>query len=248
MVSRLLMSVAVGLAAANLATAPRAWASPPDEAEPTDTPAGDPEPVDDDGLPEAMGPLVVVPAGCALPQAAEVVFEGLIIAANSTTARFEVQRVLAGSLDGRERAPGVIDVQYGEEVRFLEVGMAYIVGAGADDATGTLGSKVRDPAPLFGGDAVIGMNDSDVDCPRVEDPIRTLLPDGTSVESGVFTPLDGKGDALLRAVFLPLGVALAILIGLVLLKQLMFAVGRSLRDLGDPPPTPQRVRRHLRLD
>lgn len=228
--------------------APRAWASPPDETAPTDTLAGTTDPVGDDGLPVALGPLVVVPAGCALPRSAEVVFEGRITAANSTTARFEVQRVLAGSLDGRERAPGVVDVQYGEEVRFLEVGMPYIVGAGGDDATGTLESKVRNPAPLFGGDAVIGLNDSDVDCPRVEDPIRTLLPDGTSVESGVFTPLDGEGDALLRAVFLPLGVALAILIGLVLLKQLMFAVGRSLRDLGDPPPTPQRVRRHLRLD
>ena len=228
--------------------APRAWASPPDETVPIDTLAGDTEPIGDDGPPEAMGPLVVAPAGCALPQAAVVVFEGRITAANSTTARFEVQRVLAGSVDGRERAAGVIDVQYGEEVRFLEVGMAYIVGAGADDATGTLGSKVRDPAPLFGGDAVIGLNDSDVDCPRVEDPIRTLLPDGTSVESGVLTPLDGEGDALLGAVFLPLGVALAILIGLVLLKQLMFAVGRSLRDLADPPPTPRRVRRHLRLD
>ncbi len=228
--------------------ASRAWASPPDETVPTDTVAVTTDPVGDDGLPVALGPLVVVPAGCALPPVAEVVFEGRITAANSTTARFETQRVLAGRLDGRERAPGVVDVQYGEEVRFLEIGMAYIVGAGADDATGTLGSKVRTPAPLFGGDAVIGINDSDVDCPRVEDPIRTLLPDGTSVESGVFTPLDGEGDTLLRAVFLPLGVALAILIGLVLLKQLLFAVGRSLRDLGESTPTPQRVRRHVRPD
>ncbi len=228
--------------------ASRAWASPPDETVPTDTVAVTADPVGDDGLPVALGPLVVVPADCALPPVAEVVFEGRITAANSTTARFEVQRVLAGSLDGRERAPGVVDVQYGEEVRFLEIGIAYIVGAGADGATGTLGSKVRSPAPLFGGDAVIGINDSDVDCPRVENPIRTLLPDGTSVESGVFTPLDGEGDTLLRAMFLPLGVALAILIGLVLLKQLLFAVGRSLRDLGDPSPTPQSVRRHLRPD
>ena len=37
---------------------------------------------------------------------------------------------------------------------------------------------------------MIGANDSDVKCPRVEDPARTLQADGTSVETGVLAPLE----------------------------------------------------------
>lgn len=245
-------AVIVGVCAGLAAVAPVA-ASPPDETVPVDTTPVDTAPTDtapvdsipvDDTLPPAKGPLVVVPAGCALPQPAAVVFEGTATSRSLTAVRFRVERVLAGTVEGRERVSGIVDVQYGDDARFLAVGERYIVGAASDGDTGLLGSKVREASPLFGGDAVIGINDSDVQCPRLEDPVRTLLPDGTSVDSGVLTPLKGHGGRLLAALLVPFAVGFAVLVVLVVLKLLVFGVARSLRDLGDAPPPSRRDRRH----
>lgn len=221
---------------------------PPDDTAPDSTIVlPDTVPIAADGLPPANGPLVPVPPGCAAPPPAALVFVGRVSAVSATAARFEVDRVLAGSAEDWQVAAGLIDVVYGDERRFLDEGTDYVVGAAVDPATGELRSAVRAPEPMFGGDAVIGMNDSDVECPVVEDPVRTLRLDGAAVDSGVLTPLDGQGPRLVRAVLLPLGVAFAILVALVLLKQTVFAVGRSLRDLGgEPAERPIRQRRHSR--
>lgn len=214
---------------------------PPTEPVPGDTvattPPTTPEP---SGLPPAMGPLVVVPSGCAVPAPATAVFRGTITLVDDpdrpTTFRFRVNSVLAGSLEGFVVGE-LVDVRFGEEARFLIVdgdyeGRQYILGVAPDPATGLLTSTVREAAPLFGGDAVIGANDSDIDCPRIEDPIRTLLPDGSPVDTGVLTPLQGEGRSLMMALLVPLAVALGVLLALVLFKHLLFAVGRSLRDIG----------------
>jgi hypothetical protein len=181
------------------------------------------------GLPAASGPLVPVPAGCVGPAPPVAVFEGSLVAAVGDTARFRVERLLAGSLKGHLSAQGV-DVRYGGETRFLVEGNRYVVGAGlADD--GALTSTVREPQPLFGGDAVIGASDSDVDCPVLEEPMRTLLADGSAVETGITAPLDGSGSDLLMAVLRPLLWAAGALLALVLLKHLLFAAGRGVRNL-----------------
>jgi hypothetical protein len=198
------------------------------------------------GLPAAAGPLIVLPAGCVSPTPPLAVFEGEIQAAVSTTARFSVRRLLSGSLQGYEVA-GLVDVQYGDETRFLQVGETYIVGVGASAATGGLVSTVREPAPLFGGDAVVGLNDSDVDCITVADPIRTLQLNGVSVDTGVLAPLRGEGRSLLGSVLRPLAVAFGLLVALVLVKHLLFAIGRALREMGDNAPI-GRTRRHDTAD
>ena len=185
------------------------------------------------GVPGAVGPLVVVPAGCATPPSAVAVFDGVVTAVSVDSARFQVVRLLAGSLARYETVPGVVDVVYGEETRFLEVGQRYVVGARSDE-TRLLFSAVGDPKPLFGGDAVIGMNDSDIDCPHVDDPVRTLRPDGTPVDASLLTPLHGARSQLVRAIVLPVGVALAVLMALVIVKHLVFAFGRALRDSIEP--------------
>ena len=226
---------------------------PPTEPAPTDTSA--PTTTAPSELPPAMGPLVVVPSGCAVPVPATAVFRGTITlvddADRPTTFRFHVDSVLAGSLDGYAVGE-LVDVRFGEEARFLIVdgdyeGRTYILGVAPDPSTGLLTSTVREAAPLFGGDAVIGANDSDIDCPRIEDPVRTLLPDGLAVDTGVLTPLKGEGSSLMMAVLTPLAVALGVLVALVLFKHLLFAVGRSLRDIGsdhaEVPPTRQRRHR-----
>ncbi len=203
-------------------------------------------------LPPALGPLVVVPSGCVAPAPARAVFRGTILLVDDpnrpTTFRFRVDSVLAGSLDGFE-VGRLVDVRYGQAARFLIVGgestgRQYIVGAAADPDTGLLSSTVREAAPLFGGDAVIGANDSDIDCPRVEDPVRTLLPDGSAVDTGVLTPLKGHASSLMLAVIEPLVVAFGVLLALVLFKHLLFVVGRSLREIGSTEPTRPPARRH----
>ena len=194
-------------------------------------------------LPPALGPLVVVPTGCAVPAPATAVFVAQLAYTDvpPTTARFRLERVLAGSLDGFVSGR-LVDVHYGEETHFLTIGSHYVIGVAVSAETGALISTVREAAPLFGGDAVIGANDSDVDCPRVEDPVRTLAANGGPVDTGVLTPLKGQGGSLLSAVLRPFGVAFAILLLLVLVKHTLFAVGRSLRDVSLTQPAPKKMR------
>lgn len=157
-------------------------------------------------------------------------FVGTLVLNDTTTARFRVDQVRSGSIDGFSR-DGQIDVRYGDEVRFLEFGVQYIVGAAVDAEQRALVSSVRVPAPLFGGSEIAGVNASDTVCPELDDPVRTLRADGSSVDTGVLSSLEGSGAMVLRAVLQPLGAAFAILVGLAALKLLVFAMARSLRDL-----------------
>jgi hypothetical protein len=74
-----------------------------------------------------------------------------------------------------------------------------------------------------------------------------LLLDGTSVESGVLTPLRDAERQMLRAVLAPVGVAFLVLLGLVAVKHLFFALGRSLRDLGSTDRPSRRDRKRAAL-
>ena len=217
-------------------------AAPVDTGVPIDTVAS-PTTLPPGVLPPALGPLVVVPPGCFAPAPARAVFVGRLANTDQppTTARFSLDRILAGNLDGYAGG-NLVDVRYGEETHFLELGTQYIVGVAVDAESGLLVSTVREATPLFGGDAVIGANDSDIDCPRVEDPVRTLRADGTPVDTGVLTPLKGEGSSLLGAFLRPLAVAFGILVALVLVKHLLFGVGRSLREIGVAEPLPARPR------
>ena len=245
-VRRSALVAAVGglaVAGALLLGAGTAGASSPTTVPPTTAPPGPTVPLDpSNGLPAAAGPLVQVPAGCVAPPPPQAVFEGSIVDAVTTTARFRVERLLSGSLDGYE-VGGLVDVRYADQTRFLTIGDRYLVGVAASSADGALVSTVREAAPLFGGDAVVGLNDSDVDCPQLPDPVRTLLPDGTPVDSGVLAPLKDHGASLASAVARPVVAALAVLLVLVIVKHLLFAFGRALRDLGSAP-TVDRRRRH----
>ena len=193
-------------------------------------------------------PLVVVPSGCPVQPAPVAVFVGTLAAADATTARFAVQQVRAGSLDGYA-VDTIVDVRFDDDLRFLRTGQQYLVGAIPDPVTHVLHSKVRLPAPLFGGDAVIGVDDSDVRCPRVEDGVKTLLVDGTEVDTGVLAPLKTAKRSVAKAFIRPLGVAFIVLVVLASMKLLMFAMVRAARERepDGPPPVQyevQRVRRH----
>lgn len=195
----------------------------------------------DDGIPSAEGPLVIIPPECVSQDPAIAVFRGEVTASVNGTVRFRVTQMLAGDLGGRDTA-GVVDVVYGDEARYLLVGDTYIVGAGLDRpvdtaaavtgstvplAGSTLVSTVRAPAPLFAGDAVVGLDDSDIECPVQDDPVRTLLADGTPIDTGVLTPLKGHTRDLVGALVKPLAFAFFALVAIVALKVLAVAVARE---------------------
>jgi hypothetical protein len=198
----------------------------------------------------ASTPLVVVPAGCNTPPAPVAVFVGTLAAADATTGRFAVQQIRAGSLDGYAVST-IVDVRYNDDVRFLHTGQQYLVGAIPDPILGVLTSKVRVAAPLFGGDAVIGVDDSDLRCPRVEDGVKTLLTDGRDVDTGVLAPLKTAKRSVAKAIVKPLGIAFGVLFVLAAIKLLIFAMVRAAREREPDEPIAfevQRDRQHTDLE
>lgn len=198
-------------------------------------------------------PLIVVPAGCTSPTPARAVFvgtverTGLLPGTEHQMARFTVSQVRAGTLDGYE-VDRSVDILFDDDIRFLDAGSTYVVGAAIDQTSQLLASKVREPAPLFGGDAVIGLNDSDVECPVVEDPVRTIRPDGSPVDTGVLTPLSKSKNSLARAVLVPLAIAFAALVVLAAMKLLAQGMLRSLFGHHQPASPVSRTRRHAPAD
>jgi hypothetical protein len=180
--------------------------------------------------PPGTSPVVLVPSGCARPALPDVVFTGTLVDRDFRTGRFRVEQVRAGD-ETAFAVAGLIDVRYGTDVQALEVDRAYVVSAGIHPELGVLFSQIRAPAPPFGGDDVVGVEDSDVPCPVLEDPIRTLELDGTSVESGVFTPLFEERSKLLGAFLVPLGVAVAAVAALAALRLVLDGMARGVRTL-----------------
>lgn len=206
-----------------IATAPPVDDSIPDE-------QGGGGSVIDDSLP-TIDPATqtTLPAGCIAPRAATATFLGELVSTDDLLATYRVVQVRGGSL-GAYVNSGLISVRYtNRETRFLEPGKTYLIGAGASELFTTLESRVRAEKELFGGDAVVGIDESDVPCPKFEDPIITLQPNGEFIESGVLSLLGKQPTRLLQVFLLPLFFVLVFLIGLVIFKRLVQAARRSSR-------------------
>jgi hypothetical protein len=196
-------------------------------------------------------PLIPVPAGCPTPQPADVVFVGTMLGKDdiTQTVRFEIDQLRAGS-SSAWAIDGLIDVRYGDDYRFLVEGDQYLVGAGFDSAYGALSSAVRPAEPTFGGNDVIGIDDTALKCPVVDDPIRTLNVDGTSVNSGVLSLLFDDRRLLLATVAVPTVLVFVALIALAVLRLFGNLAMKGVFDLGRAAVTPVpdhravRVRRH----
>ena len=145
---------------------------------------------------------------------------------------------------------GVIDVRYGPDSQYLEIGEQYLASAVFDPSIGTLTSKVSPDAPLFGGDAVVGLEDTETVCPVVDDPVQTINVDGTPVETGLFTPLTEDKGLLLATLLVPAAIVGLVLIGLILVRRLLDVGFRGIFALGRSAVVPSgdhraaRVRRH----
>ena len=184
----------------------------------------------DDSLP-TIDPATqtTLPTGCIAPRAATATFLGELISTDDLLATYRVVQVRGGSL-GAYANSGLISVRYSDrETRFLEPGETYLVGAGASELFTTLESKVRAEKELFGGDAVVGIDESDVPCPKFEDPVITLRPNGDFIDSGIFSLIAKQPTQLLQVFLLPLFFVLVFLIGLVIFKRLVQAARHSSR-------------------
>jgi hypothetical protein len=223
--------VAVGIVL--LSGAPAAAAPPPPE----------PAPVD-------QSSLVPVPAGCAVPEPADVAFVGTVIDKDpfidKGTVRFSIDQVRAGDA-GPFSVGGLVDVRYGPDSKYLDVDSQYLVGASVDPSIGVLASKVSPATPLFGGDAVIGLEDTEVECPVLDDPVQTLNIDGTPVDSGLLSPLFADRQLLLAVIGVPAAVVGAALIGLVILRRLLEIGLKGVFALGRQAVTPKPDHRAARV-
>lgn len=178
-------------------------------------------------LPQNPSAVTTIPAGCASPPTPQMVFVGELTSLTTSTATFRVVQIRAGTPAGYV-ADDLVEVRYGQDTKFLDVGVRYLVGAASDPYSPLLISKVRQESPLFGGDAIIGVGDS-FDCPEFEDPIRTLYEDGTAIDTGVFAPLRDNLWLLVLVGVLSLAIVMALLFGVVLLRQMVRGASRGLR-------------------
>ena len=165
-------------------------------------------------VPGAAEPLVPVPEGCEAPPTPQAVFVGKVVDRDYRSVRFQIESVRAGSpgpyLVGDDR----IDVRYGLDAQYLDDGQEYLVSAVVHPDLGLLTSRVTDPIENFGGDEVIGVSETDVDCPEFEDPMRTLHVDGTPIETSVLQPFFDARVRILGAVLVPLGLAIGAIFAL----------------------------------
>lgn len=226
----------LGLLWAVTAVSPVAAAPPPDDGAATDS-------------------LIPVPAGCPRPDPAAVAFVGTMIGKDDVTqvVRFRIDQIRAGSAEPWA-IEGLIDVRYGDDYRFLDEGEQYLIGAGVDPVYGVLSSTVRPAEPTFGGNDVVGVDDLSVTCPELDDPIRTVNLDGTSIDSGVLSLLTEDRRLLLATIAVPAALVGAALLALVLLKMFGRLAVSGVWQLGRASVTPvpdhraARVRTHRPLD
>ena len=184
----------------------------------------------DDQLP-AIDPATqtTLPAGCSAPRFATATFLGELISVDELLATYRIIQVRGGVV-GAYANSGLITVRYADrETRFLKTGQTYLVGVASSELFVTLESKVRAKKELFGGDAVVGIDESDTPCPRFEDPVITLQPNGEFVNSGVLSLLGNQPNFLLKVVVLPFVIVMMFLVGMVIVKRLLDGARRSAR-------------------
>lgn len=163
-------------------------------------------------LPSAV---TTVPEGCALPPIAQAVFVGTVNSVDVAAAEFRVTQLRAGSLDGY-LAGDVVNVRYGADVKYVEVGSAYIVGVKIDPISSRLSSSIRDAAELFGGAEVAGSN---VKCPEYEEAARTINIDGSRINAGLFSQFFENPVLVIASLVLPPILVVMALAGLVWFRR-----------------------------
>ncbi len=184
--------------------------------------------------PPSGEPLIPVPDGCAPPEQPHVVFVGEVVDRDVRTIRYRIESIRFGVPDPFAGGD-LIDVRYGLDAQYLDDGETYLVSAVVDPDLGVLASRVTDPVENFGGDDIIGVSESDVDCPDYEDPMRTLHTDGTPIDAGVLEPFLDAKMRILGAVLVPAGLTLG---AIFLLASFRLSISGLYRSVTRTPQRP----------
>ncbi|HEX6659736.1 MAG TPA: hypothetical protein VF065_16710 [Ilumatobacter sp.] len=176
-------------------------------------------------------PLVPVPVGCTAPALPHIVFVGKVVDRDYRSVRFEIEQIRAG-----QAAPfasdNEVDIRYGLDAQYLHDGERYLVSAPVDPDLGLLVSRVTPLVANFGGDEVIGVSESDVNCPAFEDPLRTLHVDGTPIAADPLKPFLDSRVRILGAVLVPIAVALGVIFLLATFRLSIAGMYHSVVDAG----------------
>lgn len=197
----------------------------------TDPPAGDSGTVTGggdvvDATPVTL-PLAPVPVGCSAPRMPHIVFVGTVVDRDYRTVRFEIERIRSGRSDPFGSG-NLIDVRFGLDAQYLKADATYLVSAVVDPDLGLLVSRATPPIDHFGGDEVIGVSETDVDCPVFEDPMRTLHVDGTPVEASMLEPFLDARMQIFGALLIPLGIAVGVIFLLAMFRLSLAALFHSI--------------------
>ena len=176
-------------------------------------------------------PLVPVPEGCTAPPLPHIVFVGKVVDRDFRSVRFEIEQIRAGQ-STPFASENEIDVRYGLDAQYLNDGERYLVSAPVDPDLGLLVSRVTPVIENFGGDEVIGVSESDVNCPAFENPLRTLHLDGTAVEASAIKPFFASKVRILGAVAVPIAVAAGVIFLLATFRLSIAGLYRSVVDTG----------------
>jgi hypothetical protein len=177
-------------------------------------------------------PLIPVPTGCTAPALPHIVFVGTVTDRDYRTVRFRIDSIRAGR-SSPFALGNLIDVRYGLDAQYLDDGATYLVSALVDPDLGLLVSRVTDPIADFGGDEVIGVSETDVNCPTYDNPMRTLHTDGTPIDAGVLQPFFAAKVRIAGAFLVPFGVAVAVIFLLASLRLSLAGLYRSIvRPIG----------------
>ena len=176
--------------------------------------------------------VTTVPTSCTTPEPLRSVFVGEVSRVEANFVLFDVVSERYGAVVDLLR-DGVLTVRYPiDDVRYLDVGQRFLVGAvaapsGIRGDVPVLESKVRVPPDMFGGDAVAAVQR--VSCPDYEDPVRTLRVNGDPIDTGILRPMLSDRAGLLRAVLLPIGAGLGLLFLLAAARVLITGSIRGMR-------------------
>ena len=176
--------------------------------------------------------VTTVPASCITPVPLRSVFVGEVAQIEANFVLYEVVSERHGTVTDLLR-DGVLTVRYPiDDVKYLATGERFLIGAvaapsGIRGDTPVLESKVQVQPDMFGGDAVAAAQR--VSCPDYRDPVRTLLVNGDSIDTGLLRPLLGDRTGLLRVALVPLGVGLGLLFLLAATRYLMTGAIRGMR-------------------
>lgn len=210
------LGVLLFVAAASVATPSSVGAQPPPPADPA-APAG-------------RVPLVEVPVGCPIQPLPDVVFVGTVVASDFRTVRFRIDQPRAGDI-AQFAAGELVDVRYAIDAKYLTDGTQYLIAARYDPEISSLRSRVRPEQLIYGGDEIIGATESELECPEITDPLRTMHVDGGRVDSGLLTPFVNDRQGLLRALVVPLIVVLGAVFALASARWILTGFGRGVESL-----------------